>query len=167
MPVITISSGGVISWEAVQAKCALGANGMCAAQNKREGDGKTPKGEYHLRRVLYRADRIDAPQTVLPVRAVHQNDGWCDDPGDPAYNRPIALPYAARHEPLWRIDHVYDLIGVISHNDNPPVRELGSAVFIHLARPDYSPTRGCVALAEPDLRALLTFASTSTQIRIG
>ncbi len=167
MPVITISSGGVISWEEFQARCALGAGGLCAAKKKREGDGATPTGDYYLRRLLYRADRTPPPRTTLPARAIREDDGWCDDTNDPAYNRPVALPYPASHEKLWREDHVYDLIGVLSHNDNPPAPGLGSAVFIHLARPDYSPTRGCIALAEPDLRALFAFASKETLIRVG
>lgn len=163
---ITISSDDVIAWEGRSFRCALGAGGMRDATNKREGDGATPRGLYTLRRVLFRGDRTASPQTKLPFRELRQNDGWCDDPADPAYNRPVALPYPASHECLWRDDHVYDLIGVLSHNDDPPVPGLGSAIFIHLARPDYSPTRGCVALCEPDLRALFAFADRHTPIRI-
>lgn len=148
-------------------QCALGTGGLLNALNKREGDGTTPTGIYHFRRVLYRADRVAAPQTALPFRAIRRDDGWCDDPGDPAYNRPVILPFPASTEKLWRDDHVYDLIGVISHNDDPPIAGLGSAVFIHLARTDYSPTRGCIALSEADLRAVFTCATVHTAIHIG
>jgi len=148
-------------------RCALGRGGLCLATDKREGDGVTPKGTYTLRRLLYRADRLAAPQSVLPCRALRQDDGWCDDPLDGAYNRPVMRPYPATHEAMWREDHVYDLIGILSHNDSPPTSGLGSAIFMHLARPDYSPTRGCIALNESDLRALFAYAGVNTPIRIG
>ena len=167
MPVITISSNRVITWGGHQTRCALGPAGLCNAANKREGDGATPKGTYTLRRVLYRSDRLAPPKTTLPLREIYPDDGWCDDPADPAYNRPVALPYPASHEKLWREDHVYDLIGILSHNDAPPMAGLGSAIFMHLARPDYSPTQGCVALNESDLRALLAYAGPKTPIQNG
>ena len=164
---ITISSDGVIHWKTFETRCALGRGGLCAAADKREGDGATPMGIYSLRRLLYRADRLDAPKSILPVRPVRRDDGWCDDPADAAYNRPVMLPYPTSHEVLWRADHVYDLIGILSHNDSPPTAGLGSAIFMHLARPDYSPTRGCIALNESDLRALFAYAVPATKIVIG
>jgi L,D-peptidoglycan transpeptidase YkuD (ErfK/YbiS/YcfS/YnhG family) len=166
MSTITISSSGV-SWQnQPPVRCALGLNGLCAETEKREGDGKTPLGIYTLRRVLYRADRLETPQTVLPLRALREDDGWCDAPADPAYNRPVMLPYPATHERLWRKDHVYDLIGILSHNDSLPVPDMGSAIFMHLARPDYSSTRGCIAMDEVNLRRLFTFAEPQTPIQI-
>ncbi len=164
---ITVSSKGVINWKGQSARCALGLGGMVPADQKSEGDGATPRGIYTLRRILYRSDRLPPPQTSLPLRALQNDDGWCDDPADTAYNRPVARPYPASHEHMWRDDHVYDMIGILSHNDSPPVPGLGSAIFMHLARPDYTPTRGCVALAEPDLRAIFAYANAQTPIQIG
>lgn len=166
MQVITINSNHVIIPGHAPMRCVLGAGGICEAGDKREGDGATPRGVYYFRRVLYRADRIALPQTALPLRAIAKDDGWCDAPGDRAYNRPVALPYPASAEQLWRDDHVYDLLAIISHNDDPPIPGLGSAIFVHLAREDYSPTRGCVALAEADLRTLLGQAGPQTRICI-
>jgi|SRR5690606_21371197 len=137
-------------------RCALGKGGCKPEADKREGDGATPLGRYPLRQLLYRADRLPAaPQTRLPGRALMPEDGWCDDPADPAYNRHVRLPYAASHEKLWRDDPVYDVIVVLGHNDDPPIPGMGSAIFLHVARPDYSGTEGCVAMALPDLLDLL------------
>lgn len=133
--------------------CALGRSGMSGA--KREGDGTTPVGRFVLRRVLYRADRVAAPDTALPIAAIRPEDGWCDDPGHADYNRPVALPHPARHETMWRADHLYDVVVVLGHNDSPPVAGAGSAVFLHVAKPGYAPTEGCVALARDDLLAVL------------
>lgn len=134
-------------------RCALGKTSVTRA--KREGDNATPVGVFPLRRVLFRPDRVDAPETELPVSASTPNDGWCDAPDDPQYNRQITLPYAAGHEKLWRDDHVYDIVVVLGHNDDPPVPGRGSAIFLHVARPGYSPTEGCVALALADLQFVL------------
>ena len=130
-----------------------------------EGDGATPLGLLPLRRVLFRADRGPAPQTAVPVEPIGPTDGWCDDPADPRYNRAVRLPYPARHEELWRSDALYDIVGVLGWNDVPVARGHGSAIFLHIARADYSPTEGCVAMSGPDLRTLL--AAGLSAVRIG
>lgn len=145
-------------------RCALGHGGV--RTEKCEGDGVTPVGVFALRRVLYRADRMAAPETGLEVAPIGESDGWCDDSGDPNYNRPVALPYTASHERLWREDAVYDLIVVLGHNDDPPQPGLGSAIFLHVARPEYEPTQGCVALAPGDLLAVLAVCEPGDVIRV-
>ena len=140
--------------------CRIGKDGYVPMAQGREGDGKTPLGEYKLRFGLYRADRLPKPRTDLTFRPLHENDGWCDAPEDPAYNRFIRLPYPdaknqVSHEALWRDDGAYDIILVMSHNDSPPISGLGSAVFIHIAQPDDRQTLGCIALAPEDMVKLL------------
>jgi len=139
-------------------RCALGRSGVIAAAEKREGDGATPLGAWPMRRVLYRPDRGEAPVAGLPVAPIAQGDGWCDDPADRNYNRPVPLPYGASCEEMWREDELYDVVVILAHNDDPPIPGMGSAIFLHCAKPDYSPTEGCVALAKADLLELLTLA---------
>ncbi len=153
-----------LHWLDQSCPAILGAGGLCAPADKQEGDGKTPAGTYILRRVLYRQDRIKAPQTILPCRAIRPEDGWCDDPNDPAYNRPVILPYGASAERLFRDDHVYDILVVLGHNDAPPIAGLGSAVFLHLARENGAPTRGCIATGETDLRMMLQRANRTSRL---
>ena len=134
--------------------CALGRAGLVA--DKREGDGGTPAGRLPLRRVFYRADRLASPPaTGLPVRPLAPDDGWCDAPDDPAYNRPIKHPYPASAERMWRDDGLYDVVVELGWNDDPVTPGRGSAIFLHVARPDWGPTEGCVALPLPDLLDLL------------
>ena len=148
-------------------RCALGKAGVIAAADKREGDNRSPVGVWAIREVLYRPDAYpDGPTTALPVRPMAPDDGWCDAPADAAYNRPVKLPYPASAERLWRDDAVYDLVGILAHNDDPPVPGLGSAIFLHLAREDYSGTEGCVALAREDLETLLAQARPGDAIEI-
>jgi L,D-peptidoglycan transpeptidase YkuD (ErfK/YbiS/YcfS/YnhG family) len=159
---IRVSSDGRIRWLDRAARCALGRGGV--RSDKREGDGATPAGIFPFRRVLYRADRVAAPWTDLPLDRLHESDGWCDDPVDPRYNQQIRLPYPASHERLWRKDHLYDVIVVLGQNDEPVVAGRGSAIFLHVARPGYGPTDGCVAMALPDLRALLATSGLADRL---
>jgi len=149
---------GRVAWPGHEAPAALGKGGFVAAERKREGDGAGPIGAWPIRRVLYRPDKGPPPKTALPVAAIKPEDGWCDAPLDPAYNRPVALPYPASAERMWRDDGLYDLVAVLGHNDDPVIPGAGSAIFLHVARPDYGPTEGCVALARADLEALLAQA---------
>jgi L,D-peptidoglycan transpeptidase YkuD (ErfK/YbiS/YcfS/YnhG family) len=134
-------------------RCALGRGGV--RNDKQEGDGATPTGLLPLRRVLYRADRLASPECAVPAEPIAPADGWCDDPSHADYNRMVRLPHEGSCEELWRQDAVYDLVGVLGWNDTPVQRGRGSAIFLHVARPDYAPTEGCVALALADLRRLL------------
>lgn len=143
-------------------RAALGAAGI--TDHKQEGDQATPRGLLLLRRVLYRADRLQPPRSAVPIEPIAPGDGWCDDPAHPDYNRMIRLPHPARHEALWREDAVYDIIGVLGWNNAPVLRGRGSAIFLHLARPDYPPTEGCVALARPDLLSVLAKGLTAIEV---
>jgi len=148
-----------------QVHCSVGRSGRRVG--KREGDGATPIGSWRLVEVLYRADRVQRPRSALPIRSLRPDDGWCDAVGDRNYNRRVRHPYQASAERLWRDDHVYDLIVVMTHNLMPRVQGGGSAVFMHVARPDYAPTEGCVALGHRDLRRLLARCSRQTRVVIG
>ncbi len=144
--------------------CALGRGGR--SWRKREGDGATPSGTWLARQVLYRADRSPRPRTGLSTRPLRPDDGWCDAVADRNYNRHVRHPYPASAERLWRSDGVYDVIIVLDHNTRPRVRGAGSAIFIHLARQNFTPTEGCIALARRDLMLLLSRMGPRTRISI-
>lgn len=146
--------------------CAIGRGGATLA--KREGDGATPVGCFRFRRLVYRPDRVTPPAAGwrLPATPIGTSDGWCDDPADAAYNRPVTLPYPASAERMWRDDRLYDIVVILGHNDDPPIPGEGSAIFMHVAKPDYAPTEGCVALAPEDLCRLLTLVGPDDVIEI-
>lgn len=145
-------------------RCAIGRGGIAVKGG--EGDGITPIGTWPIRRVYYRTDRIARPKTELPLFEIAPDDGWCDAPGDPNYNLPVKLPYQASAEKMYRDDHLYDIVMVLGFNDDPVVPGKGSAIFLHVAKPDYAPTEGCVALALPDLLAVLEKLKPGDSIRI-
>ena len=144
-------------------RAALGRGGVRG--DKQEGDGATPAGLLPLRRVLYRADRLRSPDCAVPVEPIAPTDGWCDDVGEVDYNRMIRLPHDGHYEELWRQDAVYDVVGVLGWNDAPVQRGRGSAIFLHVARPGYTPTGGCIALALDDLRHVLAAGVTEVVVR--
>ncbi|MEJ8476310.1 L,D-transpeptidase family protein [Roseibium algae] len=133
---------------------------------KREGDGATPVGQFELLNVIYRVDRGRRPRTGLPVESMALSDGWCDAPGHRRYNRPVDLPFSASHEKMWREDRLYDIVVVLDCNMHPPVPGRGSAIFFHIAREDYRPTEGCVAVAPVHMRLILDWVRPGTIMRI-
>lgn len=145
-------------------RCTLGAGGI--REDKVEGDAATPVGEFPLRRIYFRNDRVVLPKTGLPARPINEHDGWCDDPRAPTYNRLVHIPNEWSHEKMWREDGLYDLVVVVGYNDDPPEGEWGSAIFLHIAREDYSPTQGCVAFARDDLLELLPLLTRDTRLRV-
>jgi L,D-peptidoglycan transpeptidase YkuD (ErfK/YbiS/YcfS/YnhG family) len=146
-------------------KVALGSSGIRA--NKREGDGGTPKGTFRPLRLWWRADRRPRPSTFLPVRAIGPQDAWCEDVSSRHYNQPVRLNSNQGGDRLQRDDHLYDFIIEIDHNTHPRIAGCGSAVFLHLARTDFSPTAGCVSMAEGAMLRLLARLGPETRIVIG
>ena len=168
---LIVSSTGPIPWHGtlvaaprMTVPCALGGSGI--RQRKREGDGVTPAGRFGLVAAFYRPDRLRRPQTTLPLEPLRLDSGWCDDPGDRRYNRPVRLPCPASHERLWRDDHLYDLLVVLDYNLARPRRGAGSAIFLHLAAPGFAPTAGCVAVTDAAMRRLLARAGPGSEIII-
>lgn len=159
------STVGLASLGPIRVPCALGRSGIRV--RKREGDGATPRGRFELIEVRYRPDRVRRPQTGLPVRPMGLTDGWCDAVGDPNYNRSVRHPYPASAERMWRDDPLYDVVIVTSQNRRPRVQGGGSAIFVHVARADFAPTAGCVALERRALLRLLTLLRPGTQIEVG
>lgn len=161
-PLLQVSASGYATLGSRRFRCAIGRGGV--KLDKREGDGATPIGTWSLREVIYRADRLVRPGTVLPTRKMKPNDGWCDAPADPLYNMPVTHPYPSSAEWLWRADNIYDLIVVVGYNDAPVVPGKGSAIFLHVARSDYAPTAGCIAFAKRDLLKILKRLNTNARV---
>jgi len=144
--------------------CIFGKNGV--AENKIEGDWKTPTGIFPIRKIYYRSDRIEKIETKIECIPLSENDIWCDDVNKDEYNTLIKLPFEGSYENLWREDELYDIIIVIGYNDNPIIKNKGSAIFIHVAKEDMEYTKGCLALKKEDLLKLIKNIDIDTKIEI-
>ncbi|MEM7215937.1 MAG: L,D-transpeptidase family protein [Pseudomonadota bacterium] len=144
--------------------CRLGRSGIRC--RKVEGDGSTPAGKFAILFGYYRRDRIRKPATRIILRNIRPEDGWCDDPGSPNYNKPVKLPLSASHEMMCRNDRLYDVCIVLDYNINPVIRRRGSAIFFHQTSPELKPTEGCVAIDPKEMRRLLPMVSNKTVVRI-
>lgn len=158
-------SRGILRCGPLTLPCALGRSGV--THLKREGDGATPAGRHRLLYLYYRRDQLPRPATALRARPLRLDDGWCEDAEHGRYNSAIRLPSSAGHETMWRGDRLYDIVGVLDWNMRPRVSRRGSAIFLHLCRPGYAPTAGCIALALADLRRLLAAAGPRPEFLVG
>jgi L,D-peptidoglycan transpeptidase YkuD (ErfK/YbiS/YcfS/YnhG family) len=160
-----LATQGILTCDGYAIPVALGRGGLKA--NKREGDGGTPIGTFRPLRLWWRQDRHTRPKTALPVRAIRPSDGWCEDPTSRHYNRPIRLAADSNADRLMRADHLYDFIVEIDQNTRPRIAGRGSAVFLHLARPGFAPTAGCIAMTHASMLRLLARLDKQTRIVVG
>ncbi len=147
------------------ARATIGKNGI--GKKLSEGDYITPIGRFYLRCLMYRADRYPPPETQLHAKKIQTNDGWCTDPEDPHYNKPIKLPFSKSHEIMWREDHLYDFVIPLSYNDEKVIPGAGSAIFIHLASPDLKPTAGCIGVEIQTMGKILQSYKVGDWITVG
>lgn len=161
--------------------CVIGRGGPVAAEDKREGDGCTPTGNWRLVALFYNARRRTEAARLRQLAAITGKGpvewqeltpdmGWCDAPGDPLYNKLCEVGYAASHEVMVREDTAYDYVGVLDYNLDgavaPDGRGRGSAIFLHVWREGAEHTAGCVALRLADLEEVLGGGVESVEVRV-
>jgi L,D-peptidoglycan transpeptidase YkuD (ErfK/YbiS/YcfS/YnhG family) len=161
---IIVKKSGYLKYKNLKFRCALGKNGI--KKKTKEGDKITPIGIFKITKIYYRRDRIGNLKTLIKKIKIKKNIGWCDDPKSNFYNQQIKLPNKFNYEKLYRNDRTYDLLAVLNYNTNPVVKNKGSAIFIHVAKNNYKPTAGCVALKKDDLIELVKIIKKNTKIKI-
>lgn len=161
---IIINKSGYLKFKNLKFKCSLGKSGI--GEKKIEGDNITPKGTYQIKRVYYRKDRVKKIKAKIKLFEIKKNFGWCDQPNSKFYNRLIDIPNKLSHEKLYRKDNVYDVIIVLNYNMNPTIQYKGSAIFIHVAKRKFPPTKGCIAISKKNLLSLIEAISKKTKIKI-
>ena len=144
--------------------CAIGKRGI--TKYKKEGDLSTPRGTFKLKTLFYRKDRVKNLNTGLKKIAIKKNMGWCNDPKSKSYNKLIKLPFKYNCEKLYKKNNTYDIFIVLNYNYNPVVKKKGSAIFLHIAKKNYKPTLGCVALSKKNFKLLLNYVKRNTVIKI-
>ena len=152
----------IVQFGSLTFQAAIGRGGITAT--KREGDGATPRARMRLTAGYYRGDRIRRPVSRLRLDAIGERMGWCDAPQHASYNRPVRLPFGASHEELTRADHLYDICLVLDWNRQCRRRNAGSAIFLHVARPGYEATEGCIAVSRRALELIAAHVGPGTMV---
>ena len=145
-------------------KCSIGKSGITGT--KKEGDLATPKGTFKLGMLYYRKDRLKISKCKIKKKIIKKNMGWCDDSSSKKYNREISFPFKFSAEKLYREDNIYDLLINIKYNYQPTIKDMGSAIFLHVADNKYKPTKGCIAIAKKDFLNLIKLINKNTKIII-
>ena len=153
-----------LTYKDYKVKCAIGKRGI--GKKRREGDLITPKGLFKIKKVYFRKDKVRGLKTKFSMKAITKNMGWCDDPESNKYNQLIKYPFPFNAEKLYRNDNIYDIVIVLDFNSKPIKKNKGSAIFLHVAKKNYKPTRGCVAIKKNELKKLLKLFTLQTRIKI-
>jgi L,D-peptidoglycan transpeptidase YkuD (ErfK/YbiS/YcfS/YnhG family) len=161
---IIVKKSGYLKYKNIKFRCALGKGGV--KKKEKEGDNITPKGTFKILNIYYRADRIKKLKLFIKKIKIKKNMGWCDDPKSKYYNKQIRLPSQFSHEKLYRHDNLYDLIAVINYNIKPIIKNKGSAIFLHIAKKNYEPTKGCIAIKKRNFLLLINNLKKENRIKI-
>ena len=153
-----------LTYSKYKVKCAVGKRGI--GLKKKEGDLITPIGQYKIKYILFRRDRIKKIQSKIGKIEIKKNMGWCDDSRSKEYNKLIKLPFNYSHEKLYKKENAYDIILVINYNMNPVKKKKGSAIFIHVASKSYKKTKGCVAIKKTELLKIIKEIKKNTKVKI-
>ena len=145
-------------------RCTIGKSGI--SSQKKEGDNKTPRGEFKIKYILYRKDRVSIIKTKLNKKIISRGMGWCDDIRSDKYNKLITFPFKYHAEKLWLKNNTYDIIVVINYNLKPVIKNKGSAIFLHIAKKKYQTTKGCIAINKKDMKLLISKIDKKTRIKI-
>jgi len=160
---LVVKNGFLISKDE-KYKCSIGYNGL--SNNKSEGDGSTPIGTFKINKILFRPDKINNHRFSLQSEIIEEEDGWCDDIRSDLYNQKIRFPFKYSAERLYRNDDLYDIVCIIDYNLSPIIKGKGSAIFLHVASEDYSPTQGCVAIKKEELLEITLNLEKNSSITI-
>jgi len=150
-------------FENYKLQCSIGKRGI--SSKKKEGDNKTPRGNFKFKYILYRKDRISNLRTILEKKIIKKNMGWCDDPKSKYYNQLIKFPFKYSAEKLWLKKNIYDIIVVIDYNLSPIIKNKGSAIFLHITK-KYEKTKGCVAISLRDMKLIISKINKKTKLQI-
>ena len=161
--IIKLKNKHTLEVDEFQFRCSIGKNGI--TRKKKEGDFKTPRGIFKLKKILYRSDRVNINKPKIKKIKITKSMGWCDDVKSQYYNKLIDIQKKCKHEKLFRKDNKYNYLIVLDYNLRKPQRGKGSAIFLHLTK-NYKPTAGCIAISQNNFEILLKLLKKNTFIKI-
>lgn len=144
-------------------KCCIGKNGL--KPDKIEGDKSTPKGKFAFGNLYWRKDRIKNIETKLNKKVITKNMCWCNDVKNIKYNKEIKCNSKIKSEKLYRRDYKYDCLILIKYNYLHPIKNKGSAIFLHLTK-KYRNTAGCIGVSKKDFFIIAKILNKKSKIVI-
>jgi len=141
----------------------IGKNGM--TKLKKEGDNKTPIGEFELGTTFGTHD-IKVNEEITYIK-INKNLYWVDDINSTYYNKLVDITkvdkkwISAEHLINYPIEYEYGI--EIKTNPNN-IKGKGSAIFIHCE--NNKPTAGCVAIDRLEMTKLLINLKKNCKIKI-
>ena len=154
----------ILTYKDYKVKCAIGKRGISI--KKKEGDLVTPKGVFKIKSILYRKDRVKNLKTRLNKIIINKNMAWCDESKSRKYNKLVKIPFKDSFEKLYKVNNTYDIVLVLDYNMNPVRKNMGSAIFIHIAKKNYTSTKGCVAIRKIELKKIVSQINKRTKVKI-
>lgn len=148
-----------IWYQVLNCKAYVGQYGI---NKKREGDRRTPTGEFNLERPF---GTLNNPGSKMPYTKLNKYLYWCGDKKH--YNRMIDIrkyPHKCRGEHLIKYSKQYAYAMNISYNSKGTYGK-GSAIFLHcFGNARY--TLGCVAVSKANMRTIIRNCEKGTRICI-
>ncbi|MDG4665569.1 L,D-transpeptidase family protein [Mycobacterium sp. 236(2023)] len=137
----------------------LGSLGVGAAE---DDVFRTPAGTFPLGQAFGRQPN---PGTRMPYFQATDADWWDEDVDSPTYNTHVHADEIDSDdaENLYDSGPIYDYAVLIDHN---PARIPGQSAGIFLHVSDGSPTWGCVAIGENEMRSVLQWLDPAAHPRI-
>jgi D-alanyl-D-alanine dipeptidase len=132
---------------------------------KKEGDGKSPAGVFALTSAFGFGPA--AAGIRLPYLPLTEAIECVDDPGSHYYNQvvdrgKVSTPDWKSSEKMRSIEaYVWGV--VVSHNASPVAPGAGSCIFLHAWSGPESPTVGCTAMPEEEIRNLVQWLDPAAQ----
>tara|TARA_B100001059_G_scaffold230399_1_gene264542 strand:- start:622 stop:1116 length:495 start_codon:yes stop_codon:yes gene_type:complete len=160
---IEVFKNGTLKFNNKYYNCAIGANGI--KEDKKEGDSATPSGVFSFGSIFYRKDRIPFINSSIKSIPIEKNMFWSDNPESKYYNKLIDFNDKTS-EVLYKEDNTYDIFLVVNYNTEPILKNKGSAIFMHITKGNYEPTKGCIALKKNCLLNILKSLSPKDKIKI-
>lgn len=148
----------------IEVKAYIGRNGI--TEQKQEGDGKTPLGEFQLGVILGTEIGIQN-KNGLEHKKITKGMYWVDDSNSKYYNQLVDENKvekdwnSAEHLIEYPIEYKY-LVEIKTNPEN--ISGKGSAVFLHCS--NNKPTAGCIAIDSNSMRTIIENIDENTKIEI-
>ncbi|MBR10320.1 MAG: hypothetical protein CMP48_21845 [Rickettsiales bacterium] len=164
----TVSTATTVNFGKNGLKWGRGLHANQEANEKQEGDGCAPVGVFELGLAF---GYNEQPAGVSwPYQQLTDRDYFVDDINSKDYNtwQTISMDEANDPKSKWgsfermkRNDHLYELGIVVKHNEDPIVKGMGSAIFLHVERAPGLPTLGCTSMQKADLLEVMQWLDFS------